>query len=204
MAMIWGTHRSGMPASGCGPALRGRLPAQCTECAAGGEAGKGRAGLNLTWEVRDGILNHKTSGSPATLEGNIVRLSDKIAYINHDSDDAIRAHVLREEDIPHRLREILGFTTRERLNTLIHDIIIHSQQPECHPYVGGGGAGHAGTEAVHVCPCVHQSRWQKEKRARQWRSWSSCFEYYLDHTDQLSETKSAGCSGRGSRKTGDL
>ena len=57
-------------------------------------------GLNLTWEVRDGILNHQTSGTPATLEGKIVRLSDKIAYINHDIDDAIRAHVLREEDIP--------------------------------------------------------------------------------------------------------
>lgn len=83
-------------------------------------------GLNLTWEVRDGILNHQTSGTPATLEGKIVRLSDKIAYINHDIDDAIRAHVLREEDIPREYREILGTSTRARLNTLIHDIIINS------------------------------------------------------------------------------
>lgn len=64
---------------------------------------------------------------PSTLEGKIVRLSDKIAYINHDIDDAIRAQVLREEDIPKEYREILGFDTRERLNTLIHDIIDHSR-----------------------------------------------------------------------------
>lgn len=84
-------------------------------------------GLNLTREVRDGILNHQTSLMPSTLEGKIVRLSDKIAYINHDIDDAIRAQVLREEDIPKEYREILGFDTRERLNTLIHDIIDHSR-----------------------------------------------------------------------------
>lgn len=83
---------------------------------------KGR-GLNLTWEVRDGILNHQTAGTPHTLEGKIVRLSDKIAYINHDIDDAIRAKVLTEEDIPVEYRQILGFNSRERLNTLIHDIV---------------------------------------------------------------------------------
>ena len=56
-------------------------------------------GLNLTWEVRDGILNHQTSMMPHTREGKIVRLSDKIAYINHDIDDAIRAKVMSEEDV---------------------------------------------------------------------------------------------------------
>ncbi len=84
-------------------------------------------GLNLTWEVRDGILNHQTASMPATPEGRIVRLSDKIAYINHDIDDAIRAHVLCEEEIPLEYRRVLGFSTRERLNTLIHDMIISSQ-----------------------------------------------------------------------------
>lgn len=83
-------------------------------------------GLNLTWEVRDGILNHQTSLMPSTLEGKIVRLSDKIAYINHDIDDAIRARVLAEEDIPREYREILGETTRIRLDTLIHNIITNS------------------------------------------------------------------------------
>lgn len=84
-------------------------------------------GLNLTWEVRDGILNHRTAGSPSTLEGKIVRLSDKIAYINHDIDDAERAGILKEEEIPLEYRRILGYTIRERLNTLIHDIVRNSE-----------------------------------------------------------------------------
>ena len=83
-------------------------------------------GLNLTWEVRDGILNHQTSLMPHTLEGKIVRLSDKIAYIHHDIDDAIRAKVMTEEDIPLEVRKTLGMTTKDRLNTLIHNIITHS------------------------------------------------------------------------------
>lgn len=88
-------------------------------------------GLNLTWEVLDGILNHKSSGSPHTLEGQIVQLSDKIAYINHDIDDAIRGGVLKEEDIPKPYREILGNSTRVRLDTMIHNVIINSMdQPE--------------------------------------------------------------------------
>lgn len=83
-------------------------------------------GLNLTWEVRDGILNHQTSLMPRTLEGKIVRLSDKIAYINSDFDDAIRAQLLCEEDIPLEIRNTLGHTTRDRLNHMIHNIIINS------------------------------------------------------------------------------
>lgn len=84
-------------------------------------------GLNLTWEVRDGILNHRTSGNPSTLEGKIVRLSDKIAYINHDIDDAIRAKIFSEDEIPSKFTDILGNTTRSRLNTLINDIIVNSK-----------------------------------------------------------------------------
>lgn len=91
---------------------------------------KAGAGLNLTWEVRDGILNHQSRLMPHTLEGKIVRLSDKIAYINHDIDDAIRAQVLREEDIPLELKQILGFSTRERLDTLIHNIIMNSRNKD--------------------------------------------------------------------------
>lgn len=83
-------------------------------------------GLNLTREVRDGMLNHRTSGCPSTLEGKIVRLSDKIAYINHDIDDAIRAGILKEKDIPEKYRKILGDSTRSRLNTLISDIVYNS------------------------------------------------------------------------------
>ena len=85
-------------------------------------------GLNLTKEVRDGILNHRTSGSPSTLEGKIVRLSDKIAYINHDIDDAIRAGIFTEDYIPKELSDVLGKTTKARLNAMITDIIRQSEE----------------------------------------------------------------------------
>jgi dGTPase len=84
-------------------------------------------GFNLTIEVRDGIRNHQTKGKPNTLEGKIVRLSDKIAYINHDIDDAIRGHIITEEDIPKEYTNILGHSPRERLNTIIHDIVSQSE-----------------------------------------------------------------------------
>lgn len=83
-------------------------------------------GLNLTWEVRDGIRNHQTEGKPSTPEGQIVRLSDKIAYVNSDIDDAIRANILSENDIPFEIRKTLGMTGTVRLDTLIHDVIINS------------------------------------------------------------------------------
>ena len=87
----------------------------------------GGRGLNLTWEVRDGILNHKTGGKPETLEGQVVQLSDKMAYIHHDFDDAVRGGILREEDVPAEYTSILGNTTKARLNTMIHDVIDSSK-----------------------------------------------------------------------------
>ncbi|MGN0255690.1 MAG: deoxyguanosinetriphosphate triphosphohydrolase [Chordicoccus sp.] len=91
---------------------------------------KNGRGLNLTWEVLDGMRNHGLSRHPATLEGQIVRLCDKISYIHHDMDDAERAGILKEEDIPEDLRELLGRSTRERLNTFIHDIVRNSRGSE--------------------------------------------------------------------------
>lgn len=84
-------------------------------------------GLNLSWEVRDGIRNHQSKFLPHTLEGKIVRFSDKIAYINHDIDDAIRAQIMSEADIPLEIRKTLGFSTKQRLNTLVHSMIINSR-----------------------------------------------------------------------------
>ena len=80
-------------------------------------------GLNLTFEVRDGILHHTGPGEPATLEGKIVRLVDRVAYINHDIDDAIRAGVLRAEELPQAELEVLGETGSKRIDTLVHDIV---------------------------------------------------------------------------------
>ncbi len=84
-------------------------------------------GLNLTHEVRDGIVNHQFSLTPCTLEGKIVRLSDKIAYLNHDIDDAIRGQIISPKDIPTELSSFLGNSLTERLNTFIHDLIMSSR-----------------------------------------------------------------------------
>lgn len=79
-------------------------------------------GLNLTYEVRDGILNHRKSDTPATLEGQCVSVADRIAYINHDLDDAVRAGILTIEDIPKDIRAVLGSSSRERINTAISSV----------------------------------------------------------------------------------
>ncbi|HEX5375122.1 MAG TPA: deoxyguanosinetriphosphate triphosphohydrolase [Solirubrobacterales bacterium] len=84
-------------------------------------------GLNLTEQVRDGILNHTGSRKPATLEGRIVKLVDRVAYINHDIDDALRAGILRAEDLPAAEIELLGETGSARIDTLVRDIVERSQ-----------------------------------------------------------------------------
>jgi len=85
-------------------------------------------GLNLTEQVRDGILNHTGSRKPATLEGRIVKLVDRVAYINHDIDDALRAGILRAEDLPVAQIELLGETGSARIDTLVRDIVERSRQ----------------------------------------------------------------------------
>ena len=84
-------------------------------------------GLNLTKEVRDGILNHQSDGKPFTLEGKIVKISDKIAYINHDIDDACRAKIMKEEDIPIDFTEVIGNNADMRYTRIINEIIENSR-----------------------------------------------------------------------------
>ncbi len=86
----------------------------------------GMNGLNLSEEVRDGILNHRGSDCPLTLEGQIVKASDRIAYINHDIDDAVRAGVLKLEELPQKHLDVLGRSHSERINFLIRDMIDYS------------------------------------------------------------------------------
>lgn len=83
-------------------------------------------GLNLTWEVRDGILCHSGPQQPQTLEGQCVRRADRIAYLNHDLDDALRAGVLQESQLPMDCFGVLGFTHGERINNMIRDIVENS------------------------------------------------------------------------------
>ena len=89
------------------------------------------AGLNLTYETRMGILGHTGSRVPETLEGRIVRLSDRIAYINHDIDDAVRAGILSNDDIPRAISGVLGRTHRDRINTLVVTAIEASGEDIC-------------------------------------------------------------------------
>src|SRR5438552_4918908 len=85
-------------------------------------------GLNLTWEVRDGILHHTGDGEPSTLEGKIVRIVDRVAYINHDIDDAIRAGILSAGDLPQDELGVLGETGSRRIDTLVHDLVETSSE----------------------------------------------------------------------------
>ena len=85
-------------------------------------------GLNLTHEVRDRILTHTGEREPATLEGRIVRLVDRVAYINHDIDDALRAGVLQPDDLPQAEIELLGATGAKRIDTLVHDLVETSER----------------------------------------------------------------------------
>ncbi|MBR2312137.1 MAG: deoxyguanosinetriphosphate triphosphohydrolase [Clostridia bacterium] len=80
-------------------------------------------GLNLTAEVRDGIAHHSGKGMPSTLEGCVIRIADRIAYINHDIDDALRAGILQHEEIPADLRQVLGNSHGERINTMVSSVV---------------------------------------------------------------------------------
>ncbi|MDR3149773.1 MAG: deoxyguanosinetriphosphate triphosphohydrolase [Oscillospiraceae bacterium] len=87
---------------------------------------KSGAGLNLTYEVRDGILNHTSSGSPSTAEGKVVQISDRLAYVCHDTDDAIRAGVITAESLPRNIISALGKGYSQRVNSLVTDVIENS------------------------------------------------------------------------------
>lgn len=143
-------------------------------------------GLNLTWEVRNGIINHQTEGMPATLEGKIVRICDKIAYVNHDIDDAIRGQILREEDLPKEYTSLLGNSVRERLNTMIHDLIMNSMgkndivmSAEVHGALMGLRAFMF--ENVYRNPVAIA----EEKKARSLLA--ALFEHYITHSEELPE-----------------
>ena len=141
-------------------------------------------GLNLTWEVRDGILNHQSRLMPATLEGRIVRLSDKIAYINHDIDDAIRAMVLTEDDIPMELKKTLGFSTKQRLNTLIHNIIMNSRGKN--DIVMSAEVEEAMIDLrKFMFENVYKNPVAKSEEVKAKAMVEQLFYYYMEHIDQL-------------------
>ena len=94
------------------------------------EMGSDRRGMNLTYEVRDGILNHTGPVLPVTIEGQIVRISDRIAYINHDIDDALRSGIITFRDLPEGPISVLGDSHKKRIDTLVKDMIANSEGKE--------------------------------------------------------------------------
>ena len=146
---------------------------------------KNGEGLNLTWEVRDGILNHRTSGNPSTLEGKVVRLSDKIAYIHHDMDDAQRAGIITEDDIPITLRMLLGYTTRERLNTFVHNIIENSYEQDTIKMSDEIFEAMMTLRAI-MFEQVYENPVAKKEEDKAVKMLTELYEYYVEHPESMS------------------
>ncbi len=141
-------------------------------------------GLNLTYETRMGILGHTGDRIPETLEGQIIRKSDQIAYVNHDIDDAIRAGILTDGDIPRSIARILGETHGERINTLVCDVIRASGE-------SGGIFMSAAVEKAHrdlrafMFERVYRNPVAKSEESKAKDMLQKLFSYYVAHPDAL-------------------
>jgi dGTPase len=141
-------------------------------------------GLNLTEQVRDGILNHTGPNRPATLEGQIVKLVDRVAYINHDIDDALRAGILRPDDLPSEEIELLGPTGSRRIDTLVRDIVETSDGGEeiaQSSEVGGAmlRLRRFMFERVYLGPQARSEHHRVERTIR------GLFRYYLERPEEV-------------------
>ncbi len=143
-------------------------------------------GLNLTWEVRDGILNHEMDLRPSTLEGRVVRLSDKIAYMHHDMDDALRGGILVESDVPRELAKVIGNTNREWIDTFIHDIISNSMDADDirmsdEVYDAFNKLRKFMFERVYTTPIAKSQEGKVEDMIK------TLYQHYVNHIDKLPE-----------------
>jgi dGTPase len=141
--------------------------------------------LNLTAPVRDGILRHTSgTGEPATLEGRIVRLVDRIAYINHDIDDALRAGVLAAGDLPREDIAVLGDTGSRRIDTLVHDLVDHSSRAG--DIVQGEIVGAAMLRLrAFMFDRVYLGPTARAEHARIERVVRGLFDWYCEHPEEL-------------------
>jgi dGTPase len=144
-------------------------------------------GLNLTEPVRDGILNHTGSGRPATLEGRVVRIVDRVAYINHDIDDAVRAGIISDEDLPAEEIELLGETGARRIDRLVRDMV------ECSRAEGDiaqseevGGAMLRLRKFMFDRVYLGEEARAEQERARV--ALRTLFDHYLEHLDEVPPT----------------
>ncbi len=145
---------------------------------------EGGEGLNLTYEVRDGILKHSGSLKPETLEGECVARADRIAYINHDIDDALRAGVLREFEMPQDLMRVLGETHGQRINTMIADIV---RESEGQPHLRMSDDIQAASDEMRafMFEHVYMDAWRKEEERRCDHVIEALFEYYMEHPGKM-------------------
>ena len=144
------------------------------------------SGLNLTWEVRDGILCHSGKQFPATLEGQCVRRADRIAYLNHDLDDALRGGVLQPFELPADCLKVLGQTHGQRINTMILDIVENSQDQDVltmSPLVQEAMDG----LREFMFERVYRDKWRAAEEHRCDMLMKQLFHYYSDHPGEMPE-----------------
>ena len=141
-------------------------------------------GLNLTWEVRDGIVNHTGDSMASTLEGVIVKYADRIAYINHDIDDACRAGILSVTDIPKDLRDTLGETHSKRINTMVTSIIRESGDQ---PYIRMEEPIQQATDRLRafLFERVYRNPVAKSEETKAQEMLIRLFEYYVTHWENM-------------------
>ena len=141
-------------------------------------------GLNLCAETLDGIRNHSGKDEPATLEGWCVRLADRVAYINHDIDDAVRGGILREEDLPESCLQVLGKTHGKRIDTMIRDVVATSNNK---PFIRMSEQVGDATDELRefLFARVYHDGWRKKEEARCDSVIRALYDYYLNNPGQL-------------------
>lgn len=141
-------------------------------------------GLNLTWEVQDGILCHSGKQAPATLEGECVCRADRIAYLNHDLDDALRAGVLKPFELPGDCLKVLGQTHGERIDTMIRDIVYSSQDTEHLQMTALVQSAMDGLREF-MFERVYRDAWRAAEEARCDHVMKGLFQYYSAHPGEM-------------------
>ncbi len=141
-------------------------------------------GMNLTFEVRDGMLHHTGGGTAATLEGRVVAFADRIAYINHDIDDAVRAGVIKESDIPKRFIDMFGDTHSKRISSMITDIITESYGKNTVAQTSGFAQG-MNELRQYMFDNVYTSPLAKSEEVKAIAMIEYLYEYYRDHEREM-------------------
>lgn len=145
---------------------------------------EGSHGLNLTWEVRDGILNHSGKRQAETLEGRVVGKADRIAYINHDIDDALRAGIIKNSDLPIDSIKVLGDTHGVRIATMINDIVVNSYDKSD---IFTSHSVQTATDGLRsfLFQNVYQDKWRSHEEKKCDFIITELFRYFIDHPAEM-------------------